>query len=311
MTFSTFLIFGSLGAVIVIIALFFLFYLVLQQNRKIDLVLSKTDPINANLLNFVKDLGEIKASSSQINLIRTEMNQSLTQSLDRQAANLKPLSQGVDHLLTYFGGLRSSAGKVGELTFELLIEGMPPGHILKNITFENQGRLEFLLKIGEDWVPLDSKFSGNPKVYFKKAVKDVSSKYLGEKILKAAESSDSERVSGKMSASYGIVFFPSDEALYEVYKEQELRTLMFEKRVWAVSPSNLYWQLFFLQWMEKQADRASDASLIINSMNMSLVEVDNSLRNMELVEKQIRLSLQNFEKTKKSLNKVKAYFKKY
>ncbi len=308
---SNLFILGSLGAVVFIIALFLLFFIVWNQSKKMDLILAKTDPINTSLLNFVKDLGEIKASSSQINLIRTELNQNLAQSLDRQTQNLKPLSQGVDHLLNYFGGLRSSAGKVGELTFDLLIEGMPPGHILKNITFENQGRLEFLLKVGEDWVPIDSKFSENPKVYFKKAVKDVSSKYLGQKILKAADSGDSEIVSGKVAASYGIVFFPSDEALFEVYKQQDLRTLMFEKRVWAVSPSNLYWQLFFLQWMEKQADRASDASLIINSMNMSLVEVDNSLRNLELVEKQIRQSLLNFEKTKKSLNKVKGFFNKY
>ncbi len=34
--------------------------------------------------------------------------------------------------------------------------------------------------------------------------------------------------------SFGLVFFPSDEALFEVYRSDELRQLMIDKRVWAV-----------------------------------------------------------------------------
>ncbi len=110
------------------------------------------------------------------------------------------------------------------------------------------------------------------------------------------------------SASFGLVFFPSDEALFEVYRSDELRQLMINKRVWAVSPSNFYWQLFYFKWMEDQANTAQNSSAILKSMNMGLMEVNKSVEALDLVEKQLRQSLVNFEKSKKSLSKVSDLF---
>jgi DNA anti-recombination protein RmuC len=253
---------------------------------------------------FSKELGEIKEAARTVEIMRENM----LRSFKDQDVRLKPIDEGMTHLLDYFGTLKKNAGKVGELTFDLLVEQLPPGKLLKNITFDNQARLEFLIEAGGEWVPVDSKFSKNPRVYFKKAVEDVSSKYLGKKVLTVKDNPSSIDTSEIESASFGLVFFPSDEALFEVYRSDELRQLMIEKRVWAVSPSNFYWQLFYFKWMEDQAEKVKNSSSILKSMNMGLMEVNKTVESLDLVEKQLRQCLSNFEKSKKSLKKVSTHF---
>lgn len=293
-----------LVALILVGAIFLSIAILFRQNQQLSKILSDTQPVNSSLMQFSQELGQIKEASRTV----VQLKESIAKSFKDQDVRLRPIDEGMTHLLDYFGSLKKNAGKVGELTFELLIEQLPPGKVLKNISFENQARLEFMVEAGGEWVPLDSKFSKNPKVYFKKAVEDVSSKYLGQKVLGVKDNEASVDIVGKESASFGLVFFPSDEALFEVYKSDELRQLMLDKRVWAVSPSNFYWQLFYFKWMESQADKAKNSSSILKSMNMGLMEINKAVESLDLVEKQLRQSLMNFEKSKKALSKVNELF---
>ncbi len=276
------------------------------QNQKFIKFFDDAQPINASLMLFSKELGEIKEATRNVEILK----ENIFKSFKEQDMRLKPIDEGMTHLLDYFGTLKKNAGKVGELTFDLLVEQLPPGKLLKNITFDNQSRLEFLIQVGGEWVPVDSKFSKNPKIYFKKAVDDVSSKYLGKRVLGVKDNPSAIEESNIESASFGLVFFPSDEALFEVYRSDELRQLMIDKRVWAVSPSNFYWQLFYFKWMEGQANTAQNSSAILKSMNMGLMEVNKAVEALDLVEKQLRQSLINFEKSKKALSKVGELFSK-
>lgn len=289
-----------LAALVFSSALFLCLWLLIKQNLRLTRIEEETKPVNSSLMLFTKEMGELKEASRGIELVR----QSLEASLKSQDQRLKPIDEGMTHLLSYFGGLKKNAGKVGELTFELLTEQMPQNKILKNLIFENQSRLEFLMEVAGEWVPVDSKFSKNPKQYFKKAASDVSSKYLGKKITGVTGNPISIEIVGKSAASYGLVFFPSDEALFEVYSSDELRQLMLDKRVWAVSPSNLYWQLFYFRWFESQIERAKDSSKVIKAMNLGSIEINKSLESLDLVERQIRQSLANFEKTRDSMKKI-------
>ncbi len=292
----------SMSAVFLLIAL--LFKKLDKQDQTLKKLSDDAKPVNSSLMLFSKELGEIKEATRTVEVLK----ENIFKSFKEQDTRLKPIDEGMTHLLDYFGTLKKNAGKVGELTFDLLVEQLPPGKLLKNITFDNQKQLEFLIEAGGEWVPVDSKFSKNPKVYFKKAVEDVSSKYLGKRILGVKDNASAIDTSNIESASFGLVFFPSDEALFEVYRSDELRQLMINKRVWAVSPSNFYWQLFYFKWMEDQASTAQNASSILKSMNMGLMEVNKSVEALDLVEKQLRQSLVNFEKSKKSLSKVSEFF---
>ncbi len=292
----------SVSAVFLLIAL--LFKKIDKQDQTLKKLLDDAKPVNSSLMLFSKELGEIKEATRTVEVLK----ENIFKSFKEQDTRLKPIDEGMTHLLDYFGTLKKNAGNVGELTFDLLAEHLPPGKLLKNITFDNQKQLEFLIEAGGEWVPVDSKFSKNPKVYFKKAVEDVSSKYLGKRILGVKDNASSIDTSNIESASFGLVFFPSDEALFEVYRSDELRQLMINKRVWAVSPSNFYWQLFYFKWMEDQANTAQNSSAILKSMNMGLMEVNKSVEALDLVEKQLRQSLVNFEKSKKSLSKVSDLF---
>ncbi len=284
----------------------FLFKKLNNQDQRLLKLLDNTQPVGSSLMLFSKELGEIKEATRNVEILK----ENIFKSFKEQDTRLKPIDEGMTHLLDYFGTLKKNAGKVGELTFDLLVEQLPPGKLLKDITFNNQARLEFLIEAGGEWVPVDSKFSKNPKIYFKKAVEDVSSKYLGKRILGIKENPSAIETSNIESASFGLVFFPSDEALFEVYRSDELRQLMIDKRVWAVSPSNFYWQLFYFKWMEGQANTAQNSSAILRSMNMGLMEVNKAVEALDLVEKQLRQSLINFEKSKKALSKVNEFFSK-
>ncbi len=305
---TTFEIIIIVTALVSMSAVFLLIALLFKKRDKQDQTLKKLSddakPVNSSLMLFSKELGEIKEATRTVEVLK----ENIFKSFKEQDTRLKPIDEGMTHLLDYFGTLKKNAGKVGELTFDLLVEQLPPGKLLKNITFDNQKQLEFLIEAGGEWVPVDSKFSKNPKVYFKKAVEDVSSKYLGKRILGVKDNASAIDTSNIESASFGLVFFPSDEALFEVYRSDELRQLMINKRVWAVSPSNFYWQLFYFKWMEDQASTAQNASSILKSMNMGLMEVNKSVEALDLVEKQLRQSLVNFEKSKKSLSKVSEFF---
>lgn len=286
-------------------AFFLLLIFLIKQNSKISQIISETQPMNNSLLLFSRELGELKEASRNVEVLR----ENIARAFKEQDLRLKPIDEGMTHLISYFGTLKKNAGKVGELTFDLLVEQMPPGTILRNITFQNQMRLEFLLEIGGEWVPVDSKFTKNPKIYFKKAVHDVSEKYVGQKVLTAGKNPAQIDVNKIETASFGLIFFPSDEVLFEVYKSEEMRRLMIEKRVWAVSPSNFYWQLFYFKWMENQSEQAGNAMQILKSMNMGLVEAKKSLETLDLVEKQMGQALINVEKSKKSLIKISENFK--
>lgn len=285
-------------------AVFVSVVILLKQNQKLAQISADAKPVSSSLMLFSKELGEIKEATRTVGTLR----ENILKSFKEQEVRLKPIDEGMTHLLEYFGTLKKAAGKVGELTFELLVEQFPPGKLLKNITFDNQARLEFMIEAGGEWVPVDSKFSKEPKKYFKKAVEDVSSKYLGKRVLGVTDNPASVEIKDLESATFGLVFFPSDEALFEVYRSDELRQLMIDKRVWAVSPSNFYWQLFYFKWMEGQADTATKSSSILKAMNMGLMEVSNAVEALDLVEKQLRQSLINFEKSKKALSKVSELF---
>lgn len=301
---STFEIVFIILALILVGAIFLSILILVRQNQKLAQIVSDTQPVNSSLMLFSKELGEIKEATRTVEGLK----ENIFKSFKDQDVRLKPIDEGMTHLLDYFGTLKKNAGKVGELTFDLLVEQLPPGKLLKNITFDNQARLEFMVEAGGEWIPVDSKFSKNPKVYFKKAVEDVSSKYLGQKVLGVKGNTSAVEIVGKESATFGLVFFPSDESLFEVYRSDELRQLMIDKRVWAVSPSNFYWQLFYFKWMEDQAEKVKSSSSILKSMNMGLMEVNKTIESLDLVEKQLRQSLLNFEKSKKSLNKVSELF---
>jgi len=302
-TFEIILIFITL---ILVGAIFLSLSILFKQNLKLSQIVSDTQPVNSSLMMFYKELGELKEASRSIELVR----ENVLKSFKDQDLRLKPIDEGMNHLLDYFGSLKKNAGKVGELTFELLVEQLPPGKLLKNITFDNQARLEFMVEAGGEWVPVDSKFTKNPKAYFKKAVEDVSSKYIGQKVLSVKDNPSSVPTHNLESASFGLIFFPSDETLFEVYRSDELRQLMIDKRVWAVSPSNFYWQLFYFKWMEDQAEKVKNSSAILKSMNLGLMEVNKAVEALDLVEKQMRQSLLNFEKSKKALTKVSEHFSK-
>ncbi len=311
---TTFEIIIIVAAVMIMAAVFISAYILFkqsqkqneEQNKKLLEIATEAKPVNTSLLSFSKELGELKEASRTVEVLK----ENILKSFKEQDVRLKPIDEGMTHLLDYFGTLKKNAGKVGELTFDLLVEQLPPGKVLKNITFDNQARLEFLIEAGGEWIPVDSKFSKNPKVYFKKAVEDVSSKYLGKKILGVKDETSGVDTSAIESASFGLIFFPSDEALFEVYRSDELRQLMMNKRVWAVSPSNFYWQLFYFKWMEDQASKSKNSAEILKAMNMGLMEVSKSVEALDLVEKQLRQSLVNFEKSKKSLTKVKELFER-
>lgn len=288
------LLFGVIG---LSITLFFVLKNLSKHGQVLDRLAVETSPLGKSIVDFSREIGEVKASTQTLGSLRFE----LKEKLDDQNKKIQPLSENLDHLVKYFGGVKSSAGKVGELTFELLVKDLPPGQVFKNIQFKNQNRLEFIIRIGDSLVPVDAKFTGKAKTYFKKAVKDVSSKYLGQEILNVDIFSgllESERF---LTTSFGLIFLPSDELLQEVYGSEEMRVLMLEKRVWAVSPSNFYWQLFFFNWLEEQTQKSEDVSLLIQSINLHLVKISDAIRLADTAEKQMRQGLANLEKLKSDL----------
>lgn len=305
MNFTPELIAIILFALIFISAFFLLLFFLIKQNNKISEIVNQTSPVGSTLLGFSRELGELKEASRNVEVLK----ENILKSFKEQDLRLKPIDEGMTHLISYFGSLKNNAGKVGELTFELLIEQMPEGKVLKNIDFQNGMRLEFMIEIAGEWVPVDSKFTKNPKVYFKKAVNDVSEKYVGQKVQSIGHNPTGLLVEDLKMANFGLIFFPSDEALFEVYKNEEFRYMMVQNRVWAVSPSNFYWQLFYFKWMEAQAERASDATEILNAMSLGLVEINKSVESIELVEKQVSQAMANLDKCKKSLLKTASSFK--
>ncbi len=132
----------SMGAVFLLIAL--LFKKLDKQDQTLKKLSEDAKPVNSSLMLFSKELGEIKEATRTVEVLK----ENIFKSFKEQDTRLKPIDEGMTHLLDYFGTLKKNAGKVGELTFDLLVEQLPPGKLLKNITFDNQIQLEFLIEAG-------------------------------------------------------------------------------------------------------------------------------------------------------------------
>jgi hypothetical protein len=79
-------------------------------------------------------------------------------------------------ITNHFGGLKANAGKIGEISFEMLLENIPSILILKNIEIPTGGVVEFMIELNGNYIPVDSKCTNNHLSYLKKEIPSLQIK---------------------------------------------------------------------------------------------------------------------------------------
>jgi hypothetical protein len=199
----------------------------------------------------------------------------------------------MEKFFDYFSHLKDNAGKLGELSLDIILGEMDSSLVLKNQALEDGKIVEFIIKIGNDWVIVDSKNSVKDS-YIKKEIVHVSELYLNKKI----------KGSAQYTASFGLIFV-SDHLLKQVVNNSEIRKLMITYKIWMISPSSFYYQIFILNYLNQNNKFSSPSEFLVIAN-----KIISELNLMRKLASTIDLQLSSLIKNKEELSrKIEVVFR--
>lgn len=288
---------------ILVLLVFTLLVLILLKFQGLKDRLESGQQAWAELPSFGKSLGKVEKMADDLN----HMEERISRRLKEYEQKIDPLKSNMDGLINYFGGLKSGAGKVGELALDLVLENYPEAKIMRHCQLDNGTTVEFVLQIGDQWVSLDNKLTSDPKKYLKREIPKAS-QYLGRRIV-AGKGDRRENLGEIRTADYGLISVLDEETFDQVMLDVDLRHLMVEHQVWVVSPNSFYWQIFLLDWVARESVKAEDARGFLSQVRDATRQLESAVRHLGTMEKHMENSRANAdtlrEELQKSLQKLK------
>ena len=242
------------------------------------------------------------------------------QSLQRQVADLDKVLAGP-----------KTRGIFGELQLERLVaDVLPPSSFIMQAPLrKGKVRVDCLIRVGNDEIPVDSKFPLD--AYRDLAAAGTSGLHLfrpsprgadaGERLQRDGKWRARERLSRSMkdhaksiaekyivpgeTSDFALCFLPSEAVFAEVVeKHDDVLALAHSSRVFIVSPMTFHATLTCFRSSIKDAKIREKTSLVFKELEMLKVDLERLKKRSELVERDYNRSQENMRLMKISADKV-------
>lgn len=208
--------------------------------------------------------------------------------LEDLATQLKEF-QKIPQLLTSPAGLK----QIGEKNLEYLLQNvLPKDFVLTQFEMVGVGIVDTAIKIGEHFLPIDSKFPkwNENRKELCSAVKDrikEASKYVSPK---------------HNTFPYSLMFIPAEAIYYKIFVEDtDMLDYARQHNVVPVSPSTLYAYLQILMDAAKRIEFSKNQENIFQTVKQSLNIFEGAKLSVDRSGKQMRDALTNTETAGKKI----------
>jgi DNA recombination protein RmuC len=259
----------SLYIIIFAAAIFVLFLLLIWSMRKTS--------------NKIEDIREAQQEDKALDLLQQQIGM-LTQNINLQLQNMSgQFQKTTSHIGTTLGDVKKDLGKMEEVTREvlnkakdisnlenllrapkfrggigelflgdLLSQILPPTHFSLQYKFKSGEKVDAIIKIGNNLVPIDSKF---PLENFKKYTseeddknkEDLRKKFVADVKKHITEIADKYILPDEGTFDFALMYIPAENIYYETIlkdetfgEERSIYSNALKKRVIPVSPNSFY-----------------------------------------------------------------------
>ncbi|MGD9347804.1 MAG: DNA recombination protein RmuC [Candidatus Aminicenantes bacterium] len=231
----------------------------------------------------IEDIRQAQKDDKALELLQQQIGM-LTQNINLQLQNMSgQFQKTTGHIGTTLGDVKQNLGKMEEVTREvldkakdisnlenllrapkfrggigelflgdLLAQILPPTHFSLQYKFKSGEKVDAIIKIGNNLVPIDSKF---PLENFKKYTseddeknrEDLRKKFIADVKKHITEIADKYILPDEGTFDFALMYIPAENVYYETIlkdetfgEERSIYSIALKKRVIPVSPNSFY-----------------------------------------------------------------------
>jgi DNA recombination protein RmuC len=231
----------------------------------------------------IEDIRQTQQDDKALDLLQQQIGM-LTQNINLQLQNMSgQFQKTTGHIGTTLGDVKKNLGKMEEVTREvldkakdisnlenllrapkfrggigelflgdLLAQILPPAHFALQYKFKSGEKVDAIIKIGNNLVPIDSKF---PLENFKKYTseeddknkEDLRKKFVTDVKKHITEIADKYILPDEGTFDFALMYIPAENIYYETIlkdetfgEERSIYSIALKKRVIPVSPNSFY-----------------------------------------------------------------------
>ena len=231
----------------------------------------------------IEDIRQAQQDDKALDLLQQQIGM-LTQNINLQLQNMSgQFQKTTGHIGTTLGDVKKDLGKMEEVTREvlhkakdisnlenllrapkfrggigelflgdLLAQILPPKHYDLQYKFKSGEKVDAIIKIGNNLVPIDSKFPlENFKKYMgeedEKSKEDLRKKFVADVKKHITEIADKYILPDEGTFDFALMYIPAENVYYETIlkdetfgEERSIYSISLKKRVIPVSPNSFY-----------------------------------------------------------------------
>ena len=231
----------------------------------------------------IEDIRQAQQDDKALDLLQQQIGM-LTQNINLQLQNMSgQFQKTTGHIGTTLGDVKKDLGKMEEVTREvlhkakdisnlenllrapkfrggigelflgdLLAQILPPKHYDLQYKFKSGEKVDAIIKIGNNLVPIDSKFPlENFKKYMgeedEKSKEDLRKKFVADVKKHITEIADKYILPDEGTFDFALMYIPAENVYYETIlkdetfgEERSIYSIALKKRVIPVSPNSFY-----------------------------------------------------------------------
>lgn len=300
------------------------------KNQIVELKTKQLEAYNTALENQQRNLSQL---ISTVNEILTSTQKNITQqlsntdkvvsdihtklgSLEQTAHQIREIGNDIASLQDILAAPKLR-GNLGEyLLEELLKQFLPAKNYHMQYTFKNGTKVDAIIQLGGQLIPVDSKFPLESFQRIIKATSDSEKNQYKKEFIRAVKQRIDE-ISQKYinpdegTYDFALMYIPAENVFYEIIvndtvsdKAYEIFNYALASKVIPVSPNSFYAYLMAIAYGLKGLQIEQKAKDILNG----LATVQNQLKNFEdeysITGKHLRNALTSYERSQRQVEKI-------
>ncbi len=304
------MIFGIIAIILIIITFIFL-YLKIEELKKSEAIRLLQEQIGQLRMELSQNL---QNTSGQINL-RLDKAAEVISDVKERLGGLSEAQRRVIELSEDIKKLEDLLkppkfrGTLGETLLEnLLSQILPKENYETQYKFKTGSQVDAIIKIGENIVPIDSKFSLES---FEKMISaEDKEKYEGAKrdfIRTCKQHIDAITkyiLPTEGTFDFALMYIPAENVYYETILNSEIFNYSLERKVIPVSPNTFYVYLKVILYGLRGLKIEEKAKEIINGLQKIEKDAKEVRELFDKAKSQLRYSINNFDELDKKLSQL-------
>ena len=235
--------------------------------------------------------------------------------LETTAKNIQDIGKDISSLQNILQAPKLR-GNLGEYLLEDLLKQIFPGaNYDTNYGFKNGTRVDAIIKLGGNIVPVDSKFPLESYQRFIEADNEEDKKTFKREFIASVRKRIDETTKyinpAEGTFDFAIMYIPAENVFYEAIindsftnKDYELLNYAMSKHVIPVSPNSFYAYLMALVFGLKGLKIEQEAKTILGELSQIQDRFDKFFTDYSLVGKHLSTAINKYTETEKSAGKL-------